>query len=350
MYLAPLNYDRFFKKVFSELRIAKRFLEDFFDVTIEEIEMLPSRHKITDDATGVEFDYRCKMDGHYVIIDMQQWYKTDIVKRFYLYHSLNTALQLENIPLKSIQVINGKQRETKDYNKLDPVITLIWLADDALGVENDYLSYSLTPELLTEFLREKHLWQNEDIAQIQEKRLKVLNLLDNKTRQLDFLARNRLIYALQTNIVQNLKYRRYLAWFKFAEKSKNKNNKKEDFAEYAKDEIFMEIMKRLNKEALEEDDFQYIEDYEKYARQFKQHEISIRDSAYTEGKAEGFDKGKAEGFDKGKAEGKAEGDHQRQIKTAENCLENGINIEMSAQISELSIEEVSTIAKRIGKI
>ena len=34
MYLAPLNYDRYFKKVFSETRIAKRFLEDFFDVEI----------------------------------------------------------------------------------------------------------------------------------------------------------------------------------------------------------------------------------------------------------------------------------------------------------------------------
>lgn len=29
MYLTPLNYDRFFKKVFSELRIAKQFLEDY---------------------------------------------------------------------------------------------------------------------------------------------------------------------------------------------------------------------------------------------------------------------------------------------------------------------------------
>jgi hypothetical protein len=49
MYLAPLNYDRNFKKVFSETRIAKRFLEDFFDVEISEMELLPFKHKITDD-------------------------------------------------------------------------------------------------------------------------------------------------------------------------------------------------------------------------------------------------------------------------------------------------------------
>jgi hypothetical protein len=40
MYLAPLNYDRYFKKVFSDTRIAKRFLEDFFDIEIDELELL----------------------------------------------------------------------------------------------------------------------------------------------------------------------------------------------------------------------------------------------------------------------------------------------------------------------
>ena len=58
MYLAPLNYDRYFKKVFKDTRIAKRFLEDFFDTKIESIEMLEMRHKLTDDAFAVEFDFR----------------------------------------------------------------------------------------------------------------------------------------------------------------------------------------------------------------------------------------------------------------------------------------------------
>ena len=40
MYLAPLNYDRFFKKVFSEIAIAQQFLEDFLDVNIESIESI----------------------------------------------------------------------------------------------------------------------------------------------------------------------------------------------------------------------------------------------------------------------------------------------------------------------
>ncbi|MBU0765470.1 MAG: Rpn family recombination-promoting nuclease/putative transposase, partial [Bacteroidetes bacterium] len=95
MYLAPLNYDRYFKKVFSDIDIAKRFLEDFFDTKIESIELLSQYHKVTDDASAVEFDFRCKIDNEYVIIDMQQWYKPDIIQRFYVYHAINTALQLE---------------------------------------------------------------------------------------------------------------------------------------------------------------------------------------------------------------------------------------------------------------
>ena len=34
MYFAPLNYDRYFKKVFQETKITIRFLDFFFDVEI----------------------------------------------------------------------------------------------------------------------------------------------------------------------------------------------------------------------------------------------------------------------------------------------------------------------------
>ena len=120
MYLAPLNYDRFFKKVFKDPAIAKIFLEDFLDVTISDIEKLDEKHRVTDDASVVEFDYRCKIDGRFVIIDIQQWYKTDIIKRFYLYHCLNSGLQLEKlpsklvIPEKSIKSDMEKQKRKKE--------------------------------------------------------------------------------------------------------------------------------------------------------------------------------------------------------------------------------------------
>ena len=125
MYLAPLNYDRFFKKVFSNLKIAKKFLEDFLGVHIEEIVLLDTKHKVTDDAAAVEFDFRCKIKGQHIIIDMQQWYKSDIIKRFYLYHTLNSALQLETMPMKSIKISNEKKYDTKNYDELEPVMYIL---------------------------------------------------------------------------------------------------------------------------------------------------------------------------------------------------------------------------------
>ncbi len=38
--MAPLNYDRYFKKVFSNERIAKCFLEDFLEVNISSLEKM----------------------------------------------------------------------------------------------------------------------------------------------------------------------------------------------------------------------------------------------------------------------------------------------------------------------
>ena len=74
MYLAPLNYDRCFRKIFSDEKIAQRFLEDFLGVRITSLERLPQQHRVTDKASIIEFDYRCKVDDGYVIVDMQQWY------------------------------------------------------------------------------------------------------------------------------------------------------------------------------------------------------------------------------------------------------------------------------------
>lgn len=72
MYLLPLNADEPFKRVFSDERIAKAFIEDMLDVEITEITKLDTDHRITNQAALVRFDYRCKINGQYVIIEMQQ--------------------------------------------------------------------------------------------------------------------------------------------------------------------------------------------------------------------------------------------------------------------------------------
>ncbi len=263
MYLAPLNYDRFFKKVFSNPHIVKRFLEDFMEVKIETIELLKRKHTITDSSATIEFDFRCKIDGQYSIIDMQQWYKADVVKRFYLYNAVNSTLQLETLPKKEYPHIEGKKFDTRSYNHLLPTTTLIWMSDDSLGFNEDYISYALYPEQVVDFLKNEELWSFGDINKIDKARQNILTLLNNKTKNLDFLAKNRLIFAFQKNIVKNQKLKKYVRWFELAEKTRNKNNVEADFEAFKNDDIMMEVMERLETQKFEEEELSALEALER---------------------------------------------------------------------------------------
>ncbi|MBI4645731.1 MAG: hypothetical protein HY738_03800 [Bacteroidia bacterium] len=282
MYLAPLNYDRYFKKVFKDTGIAKRFLEDFFDITIENIELLTQKHRITDDAIAVEFDFRCKIKGHHIIIDMQQWFKPDIVNRFYVYHTINTALQLEEMPNKNIFINEEVTKETKDYTQLQPVITLIWMVDDTLNFTEDYVGYKMTPEIISDFLKNEKLWLEKDIQKLIAEREFAIKQLNNDTKNLSFLQRNRLIWAFQKNIVKNEKFSKYKPWFELAEKTRNKMNTKTDFLQFEQDKIFAEIIRRICKDVLTDDDVKYIENYDKFWDGVRRYERGIRNEARNE--------------------------------------------------------------------
>ncbi len=276
MYLAPLNYDRFFKKVFSDLEIAKAFLEDFLDIEIEGIEnitKLDNSARVTDDATIVEFDYRCKVNGQFIIIDMQQWYKQDIIQRFYLYHCLNTSLQLQDIDLKSIYLDKkGKEHKVKDYRQLYPAITIVWLVDDSLGTDRNTISSFMQPEELDRFINEDDLWANGSLEELNRKRAEILEILNNKTKDLDFLGKNKLSFALQKNIVANINKKKetpkYAPWFALAEKTKNDKNLQEDFSEFEQEskfkETYLKVKKRICKDGLTEDEIDYITDEAKH--------------------------------------------------------------------------------------
>ncbi|OQX81892.1 MAG: hypothetical protein B6D64_01435 [Bacteroidetes bacterium 4484_276] len=287
MYLAPLNYDRYFRKVFSELKIAKRFLEDFLDVEIQEIEFLQNKISISHDASrtyGMEFDFRCKIDGFYVIIDMQQWHKTDVVQRFYVYHALNSALQLEKLPKKIIPLVENKSRKVHDYGELLPVITLIWMVHDTFGFTDDYVGYTLAPENVSEFIKKDVVWKNSNIKELLAERNKQKELLTNNNRNLDFLSSNRLIYAFQKNIVKNKKYKKYYDWFELADKTLRKVEEKREYARYEQDKIFAEVIRRLLKSLKEPESEEYISTYEEYLHGAQQYDKSIR----REGRNEGY--------------------------------------------------------------
>ena len=332
MFLAPLNYDRFFKKVFSDENIAKKFLEDFLEVEIEDFEFLKEKHKITDDAQIVEFDFRCKIKGNYVIIDMQQWYKPDITQRFYVYHAIGTGLQLDKLPTKGIVESEKPKRvrEIKDYRKIQPVLTLIWMVDDSLKFDEDFIGFTMTPEIALEFIKNHELWKNKAIEELVCEREKALKIIENDTKDLDFLPKNRLIFMFQKNIVKNKKLAKYERWFEFAEKTRNENNIEEDFNEYSNDKLFNEMIRRLRKEDLTEDDIKYIK---------SEKSIWEKVNLYEKGN---FDLGQKEG----KKEGKIEGKKESEFEIAKLAIKEGLPTELISKLTGLSKTEITKLSNK----
>ena len=368
MYLAPLNYDRFFHKVFSDIKISRRFIEDFLNKELESIEQLKSKHTITDDAVFVEFDFRCKIDNNYVIIDMQQWYKMDIVQRFFIYHALNTGLQLEDLPKKWLKFDRNLKRykSVRDYRKLEPVITLIWMVHDTLNFEDDYIEYSMVPDKVIDFIKDEKLWKNKDIIKLLEEREKALELLKNETKELDFIQKNKLIFMFQKNIVKNKKLERYKRWFEFAEATQDKENKEEDFKNYD-DEIFLEMIRRLKKDTLSEEDIIYIDEESQYVEGWLKTESDIYEmgekegfekgfekgekkglekgekKGFEKGEKKGFEKGEKKGFEKGEKKGFEKGEKSGFEKIAMNMIERGFDIDKIVEITNLTKEEIQKL-------
>ena len=325
MYLAPLNYDRFFKKVFSEPSIAQRFLEDFLSVEIQEFEVFSGLNRVTDDAALVEFDYRCKIDNTYVIVDMQQWYKPDIGQRFYLYHALNSGLQLESLPKK--RLVLDKHTKTlkpvKDYRRLDPVITLVWMADDRLGFSENYVSYTMLPEALSYFLRDGRLWGNAEISELMKRRSSLLELMSNDSKGIGFLALNRLIFVLQPNILESDEVRKYVRWFKFAGKTMNSKNREEDFEEFRGDVVFEEMIRRLDSRSLTREDERYLEDERSIWEEMKRYEEGI------------LEEGRKEGREEERAKNRI-----AMLSLARALINSGMDVEKVSSMTGLSPEEI----------
>ena len=338
MYLAPLNYDRFFKKIFSNLEIAKQFLEDFFGFEIEEIELLPTDHKMTNEASLLNFDYRCKIKQKFIIIEMQQWYKHDVVKRFYLYHAANTVLQLESLPLIKIE----KERKIKDYRELLPVYTLIWTVDDGLKFNRDYTSYSLLPIELLNFLQNKPLWDGMDCEEIKKKREDLLKIVNNDAKGLTFLRESRLIFAFQNYIIKEKasQIKPYTKWFKFAHKTKDRDNTKEDFKEFENDPVFSEIIRRLNHKSLNKTDWDYIRYYDEMLGVM---EAKVRD-AREEGIEEGLEQGLKQGLEQGQNKGQQIGSIKTKIELIIEILLNFPSWK-NEQISNMVKVEIELVEK-----
>jgi hypothetical protein len=358
MFVVSLNLDVFFKKVFSNKNIAKNFLQDFFGVKITEIKLLKTDVKVTDDATIVRFDYRCKINGKYVIIEMQQKYKTDVNKRFYLYHCLGTALQLETLKPKVITQLDGKTYTEKNYGGLEPVITLIWMVDDNLNFTDDFIAFTTLPEAAKDFISNEDLWQ-QPLDFILKEREKTLKILNNGTKDLDFFSQNRLIYAFQRNIVANNRLSEYFKWFNLAYKSSNTKNTEEDFSQFNDDEVMAEVIKRIRKDQLAPKEYKFVSDlplYDAYYSNLKHEAEEMAAKAKKVAKKAAQETKKAaEEIKKAAEETKlakivqemAKEEHQKLLIGIENLLRRGDTIESIADLLVRSIEEVTALVAEV---
>lgn len=336
MYLAPLNYDRFFKKVFSHLHIAKAFLEDFLGVEIEEIEALEKTHFLTHESSKLEFDFRCRIKGTDIIVDMQQWYKPDVIKRFYLYHCASTALQLERLPEKKLPIAQADKRaKTHDYRIVSPVLTLIWMVNDNLGFNENYIAYTIAPETAISFLQNEVLWEKDSIKEILETRNQIIQTLNKKDKELDFLPKNRLFFIFQSNIVKDEKMSKYFKWFDFAEKTLNKENEEEDFKPYENDAIFKEIIFLINEKGLDKSDLDYIETEEEH--------IELVNRAL-QGE---FEKGKEVGFVEGKDVGFVEGGDKKEEETVIRLYKKGKTVEEISDLLDIDLARILNIIQNL---
>jgi hypothetical protein len=274
MYVASLNIDLLFKKVFSDPEIAKSFLQDFLGIIITEIVVLGIEHKVTNDAVIVKFDYRCKINGEYVIIEMQQKYKKDVIKRFYLYHCVGTSLQLETLKPIVITRPNGETYKEKDYSGVEPVLTIVWMVDDTLNFEDDFVVFTTLPEGAKDFINDETLW-SQPIETILGVRAEILKILNNKTKNLDFFQKNKIILLLQDNIAQNIHAKEYSKWCILAKKSKNKDNVESDFEELKKNKVMAEVLRRLETTKLEPYEFKYVSDIYQYENMLEQEKQEV---------------------------------------------------------------------------
>jgi hypothetical protein len=336
MYLAPLNYDRFFERNFKNVATAKRFFEDLLKREIKEFEPLPRKGKITDDAAFVEFDYHCLIDGEYHILDMQQWYKGDVVKRFYFYDCNNTSLQAPKIKPVNVPMSNGIVYRTKNYDQLRPATTIVWMVDDTLGFEDDMIVYAPFPEVVNDFIQNEALWTTTNRKELLKNRQKILKLLNNRQKNLDFLPQNRLIFLFQKNVVKNKNDALIFKWCEFAALTKNKNNVASDFKKFLNDPIFATMIEDLRTHKMSEGDFEYIEDYDTYITGVRNYDEKIRTEALRE----------AHEIAKKEQEAKLRLEKKYIIR---NMRMKGFSVELIADIAGMQTSDVYVFFKELDK-
>jgi hypothetical protein len=208
-----------------------------------------------------------------------------------------------------------------------------------------------TPEELLKFIRDVDLWKTSNLNHIQEEREQLLQLIDNKTKEFDFLQKNKLIFAFQKNIVKNKMYKKYYAWFELAQKTLRKISDKLEFSEYQKDDILSEVIRRLKKQLENPDEIKYIEERSDYIEKIQRYEDGLKHHAAIEARIEadiiveqGIKKAEQEVLKEKNRRRKAE-EEKKQAEEREEQANLKTKIVILFYVEKKSKEEISVILK-----
>jgi len=164
--------------------------------------------------------------------------------------------------------------------------------------------------------------------------------LNNKTKDLQFLPENSLTFIFQPNIIQNPNIEKYSRWFRFAERSKNVHNKSNDFADFAGDPIFDEVIHRLGTGNLQPDEIKEYEDEVETATLFNE----FMNKTLKQGEEIGIKKGEEIGIKKGEEIG----EQKAMFKIALNLLKSENNINKIHTITDLPTDVLLQIQKLLS--
>lgn len=213
------------------------------------------------------------------------------------------------------------------------------MVDDTLGFDEDFIVFTTLPEATKDFIADEALWSQplETILAARDKTLKILN---NKTKGLDFLQKNKMIYIFQGNIAKNKQIKPYSKWCIFGEKSKNLNNVESDFEIFKKDKVMAEVIRRLEITRLDPSESVYLSDIFQYENMLEQEKNEVARMQHKTLQAE-----QETARQKERAEKAEKAEKELLTKAVHAFLAMGKDIPFIAGVLELSIEETNSLAQ-----
>ncbi|MCG8341040.1 MAG: Rpn family recombination-promoting nuclease/putative transposase [Cytophagales bacterium] len=306
-YLDPTN-DLAFKRIFTDKKRLISLLNAIMQLP-EEQPIVELTYISQEQIPGLEHrksglvDIKCTdKAGNIFIVEMQNGYSKYLLKRLQFYSSSAYVAQL---------------KQGMGYGELAPVFVIVLLGNQVLSPNLPLISY----HKMIETDSGEQLF--EDISYIVVELKKFIKREDELASYLDYW----LYFLSRWDIVKNppktLKEATILEAYEQLERYQWSE---EEYQLY------------LNAKALAEQEAENLE--MKYTKGFEKGEEKGREEGIEIGKEKGREEGRAEGIEVGKEKGRREG----VLETAKNLIKQGVSLDVIAQATGLSPEELAQLS------